>query len=241
MKKFLVAGIAAAAFCGAPALAADLPTKAPAYKAVPTPVISWTGCYLGANGGYGRVHKDWYFIGADEGSNTFRGGLVGGQIGCDYQTGNFVFGAQGMFDWASMDASHLYKDNTNYTDDSKVSALATLTGRIGYLVQPAALLYIKGGAAWVRDTFTDSCPVAYHPNCLFVAKVTRSGWTVGGGLEYLLQQNWSIFAEYNYMDFGRRDEALSNSVGLVYTPEIKQNVQTIQVGLNYRFGDLGNR
>jgi len=63
MKKLLVAAIVAAAFCGAPALAADLPVKAPAYKAPPPAALfSWTGWYGGLNAGWidatGRVNTN---------------------------------------------------------------------------------------------------------------------------------------------------------------------------------------
>ncbi len=56
-EKAFIAGIAAAAFCGVPALAADMVVKAP--KA-PTPVLGWTGCYVGGEVGYasGRSHHD---------------------------------------------------------------------------------------------------------------------------------------------------------------------------------------
>src|SRR5712691_9682918 len=53
MRKFLIAGIAVAAFCAAPAFAADMPTKGPVYKAAPAPVFNWTGFYSGAVGTYG--------------------------------------------------------------------------------------------------------------------------------------------------------------------------------------------
>jgi outer membrane immunogenic protein len=52
--KHLLGGLAVAAMIAGPAMAADMPAKAPVYKAVPPPVIydPWTGFYLGANGGY---------------------------------------------------------------------------------------------------------------------------------------------------------------------------------------------
>jgi len=94
MKKFLVVGITAAALYGTPALAADLPTKAPVYKAAPTaaPMFNWTGCYIGANTGYAWADKtinETTVNGSPDifnrGSQTDRGWVYGGQIGCDYQ------------------------------------------------------------------------------------------------------------------------------------------------------------
>jgi len=83
-----------------------------------------------------------------------------------------------------------YTDDTRYIDRSKVSSIATLIGRIGYTVEPATLLYLKGGAAWVGDTFTEECSPAVDV-CPGVAKVTRTGWTIGGGLEHQFAQDWS--------------------------------------------------
>jgi outer membrane immunogenic protein len=115
-----------------------------------------------------------------------------------------------------------------------------LTGRIGYTVQPTLLLYLKGGAAWVR-TNHDECCLPIIPLVPFddgFASVTRSGWTVGAGLEYMFQPNWSVFVEYDYIGLGER--------GVTFTPtgpttgpfvyDIRQNVQMVLVGINLRFG-----
>ena len=247
MKHYLIGAGLAAVLSAGPVVAADMQVKAPVYKAQPAIVTyNWTSCYLGANVGYASANESWVEkttssrdFGNFEGSNSFNGGVVGGQIGCDYKLdGAWVVGIQGMYNWADLNESHPYIDDTRFTDGSKISSLATLTGRIGYLVRPQALLYIKGGAAWVRNTFTDTCaaPSVDGYVCPGVAKVTRSGWTLGGGLEYMLERNWSIYAEFNYMDFGRNIESLVySSAPYGYNPEIKQSVQAIQVGLNYRF------
>src|SRR5947209_581470 len=83
-----------------PAFAADMPVKAP-LKAPPPVVLSWTGCYLGGNFGGGWADKHYTDPLAlppafDLGSHTAEGMVGGGQVGCDYQTGPWVFGAQGM-------------------------------------------------------------------------------------------------------------------------------------------------
>src|SRR5712692_6649589 len=105
MKKFLVAGIAAAAFGGAPSFAADMPTKGPVYKAAP-PAFNWTSCYIGANAGGGWGKANWADVTvpppANIGNPSFSGALGGGQIGCDYQSGAWVFGIEGMWDFADL-------------------------------------------------------------------------------------------------------------------------------------------
>jgi len=219
------------------AAAADLPVKAPIRSAAPV-VPTWTGCYVGANGGYGWAQKHWFDFGpyTDEGSGTAKGGVVGAQLGCDYQSGPFVFGIQGMWDWADMDESHPYALNTGYTDHSKISYFATLTGRLGYAVMPASLIYVKGGAAWVRDKFTETCAASVDVTCPGEIRVTRTGWTIGGVWEYRFAPNWALFAEYNYMDFGKKTHSLVYTDGSLYDYDIKQNLQTVLVGINYRFG-----
>jgi len=139
-----------------------------------------------------------------------------------------------MRDWASLDGSHPYASDPFYTDHSKVTSFATLTGRLGYAVQPASLLYVKGGAAWVRDKFTETC--SDSSICPGSAKSSRTGWTIGGGWEYRFAPSWSAFVEYNYMDFGRKTSTLVYTDGSIYDYDIKQNVQTFLVGVNYRFG-----
>lgn len=228
MKKILLAGVMVLA--SATASLAAPQAHAPAW--------SWTGCYVGGNAGYGQTHQAW-FDPQDEGSGTGRGFVGGGQLGCDYQAGNFVFGVQGMFDGANLTEAHLYTNDHDFTDHTKVSWFATLTGRIGYAFTPAALIYAKGGAAWVRDKFTETCPagtIGYV--CPGEATATRTGWTVGGGMEYRLSQNWSLFAEYDYMGFGTHRSTLvypSASPTLTYEYDIEQNVQNVLVGVNYRY------
>jgi opacity protein-like surface antigen len=74
------------------------------------------------------------------------------------------------------------------------------------------------------------------------ASVTRSGWTVGGGVEYAFLPNWSAFAEYNYIDLGNRNVSLTYScTGTCsfqnpYTYTVSHNISEFLVGINYRFG-----
>lgn len=220
-------------------MAADMAVKAPIRP--PPPVVSWTGCFIGAHVGGGWARKDYtdplaVFPDTILGSHTADGVIGGGQIGCDYQVGSWVFGAEGSVSATNMSATHLALGDFYTTN---IPWLATLTGRIGYTVTPNLLIYGRGGVAWVRDNETKVDLVTGLLEG--TANVTRSGWTVGVGGEYLIAPNWSVFAEYNYMDFGtRRITYITPEVPPAFFPlDIRQQVQTVKVGVNFRFNPSG--
>jgi len=248
MKKLLVAGIAAATFCGAPALAADLPTKAPprAYVAA-APLFNWTGCYFGANTGYAWAHKSATITNDDGdpanapiGSMTVDGWAYGGQIGCDYQfNNNWVVGIRGMLDGSSMSGSN---DNPNpnvvaLTDHVKIGSFGTVVGKLGYLLNPTLQLYGLAGVAWVRDHYSWT-----GPNLDLASNQTRTGYDVGVGLSWMFARNWDLWVEYDYMGFGTKNVTLNGTfvgVGSIFEGvDYKQNVNKVLVGIDFRFPDL---
>ena len=119
MKNLIVAGFALSVLA-APAMAADMHVKAPILKA-PPPVFSWTGCYLGGNGGWswgrfsefvdvptttGTILGNTFTVGADhiDLDNLYPGsGAAGGQIGCRWEGDeHWVVGFEGDFDWTNL-------------------------------------------------------------------------------------------------------------------------------------------
>jgi outer membrane immunogenic protein len=231
------------------AIAADLGARAPIpYQPPPPPVpiFSWNGCYIGGNIGGGWASKSSNditgavtgVIGADLGSHTASGFIGGGQIGCDYQAGVWVVGVQGMFDGSGMQGSNT--DATGvFAVNSSIPWLATVTGRVGVTATPTVLVYAKGGGAWVRDNYTLSS-IAPGGTALANANPTASGWTVGGGVEWSFAGNWSAFAEYNYLDFGTPGVTFTSIVGGPTFPiNVKENINSFMVGVNYRFGAIG--
>jgi outer membrane immunogenic protein len=217
------------------ASAADLPRKAPAYIPPAPPPITWTGCYIGANVGGAFGHASATFN-VGEVSTSGSGFAGGGQIGCDYQfAGAWVIGFRNMFDGAS--------NNRNATIGSGPLAgsvvnfdnrwFDTLTARLGYAVAPAWLLYFQGGAAWADN----SVDITLNGVQFGQGSNTRTGWTIGGGVEWMFAPHWSAFLEGNYMDFG-------GSSGTVFGPgacvagctySTKRTPSTVLVGVNYRF------
>jgi outer membrane immunogenic protein len=256
MKKFLLASAALVATgMSIPAIAADMPVKA-IYKA-PLPVVyAWTGCYIGGNIGSGRARTDQSQIATVGGAaivppNDFGNSqndhfIGGGQIGCDYQfAGNFVVGVQGMFDFGRFSSTHVVPTAFpgfpvgSFISQNDTKNVFTATGRVGYLFLPQVLGYIKGGAAWTRadHTFIGTVPVTFlSENAL---GISRQGWTVGGGLEWMFMHGWSMFGEYNYMDFGRKDINFVAGPATVGAPDVirtRLEIQQVLVGINYKFG-----
>jgi outer membrane immunogenic protein len=247
MKKLLFAGIAGmAALATGSADAADLgrPTyKAPPPMVAPAPVALWTGCYVGANIGGAWAHKNFHFGTEDEGSDTPGGFAGGGQIGCDYQfgygkgaggPGGWVIGIQGMFDGTTISGTDIDPTRDGDSYSTKVHWFSTLTGRLGFLVTPALLLYGKGGVAWVNEThdyFVDGALTST------AGSFTRTGWDAGVGLEWMFAPNWSVWVEYDHMGFGARDVRFTD-IGCCggFTEHITQSVDKVLVGINWRFG-----
>jgi len=220
------------------ASAADLPRKAPVYVPPAPPPITWTGCYIGANVGgvFARRSADFDNFGSLD-SDTNSGFAGGGQIGCDYQfAGGWVFGIRNMFDGSNLsrDRTITFVDGTGGTVNLKNSWFDTLTGRIGYSFTPAWLWYFQGGAAWAKN----SADVNIAGFNVGSADRTRTGWTVGGGIEWMFAPHWSAFLEGNYMDFGSTNRNIV-AIGTICDPGCAFNTKTtatsILVGVNYRF------
>ncbi|QXX75005.1 outer membrane protein [Methylovirgula sp. HY1] len=221
------------------ALAADLPPVGSAMPYEPPPLI-WSGCYAGLNIGFGWQSDHTYdpntFL--DAGGDTADGIVGGGQVGCDYQQGPFVFGFQGRFDGSGISGNHYYYGGTpadilgTHTD-----WLATETGRLGYAIMPRTLLYVRGGVAEAQIGLSDvDTTIPYWGG----ASSTRVGWTIGAGFEYAVAPGWSVFAEYDYAGFGSQNMLLnySSPVAAFATPYSyyeQNNLQTLLVGVNYRF------
>jgi len=199
-------GALALSFCTC-ATAADL-SRRPAPPLMP--VYTWNGFYLG--GHVGGVTTSESVTGADVVSPNPSGFLGGLQAGYNYQIApNWLIGIEEEFSWTSASGSSLgFHSDHNWYD--------TLSGRLGY-VMGSWLLYAKGGAAWMNADY--SVPG-------ISANVTRSGWNVGAGAEFMLAPQWSAKAEYNFLDFGK------DSIP-VLGDTVDTRVHQFKVGVNYHF------
>lgn len=214
MKKIISTGVAAVALlAAAPAFAADIaqpyPTKAPVIVA--EPAFTWTGFYFGANAGYA-----W---GSGEGAANRLGmdpdgWLGGGQIGVNYQfDNNIVLGAE-----ADFQGSGIKDKSLGY--ESKLDYFGTVRARLGYAFGNV-LPYVTGGLAWGHNEVKDQVLGLSSSN-------TAVGWTVGGGVEYAFTDNWTVKAEYLYMDLGEDYYAsIGDKSGLT--------ANIVRAGINYKF------
>jgi len=238
MKKVVAAAAALAAFgfVGA-ASAADMAVKAPIYRAPP---FSWTGCYVGLDVGY-AWERDRLTETVPSGALTAfsptdaahpHGIKGGGYVGCNWQVaGPWVLGIEGDFEGTSIKGSQVYAIGAD-TYDSRTPWEASIRGRLGY-AWDNWLLYVTGGAAFanIREDY-HSAAVGTDD----LRNTTRTGWTLGGGLDYAFTANWIGRIEYRYADFG----TFSNGPPLVtFGPVIethKVTEQAVRIGIAYKFG-----
>ncbi len=180
----------------------------------------------------------------------FTGGIQGGY---NWQNDKIVFGGEGDFGAFNLSQSESPSGvfpfpflGTTYalTESMSTQWLATLRGRLGYTVTPELLLYATGGLAFTDFKFSSS----YSDNAVSVLFPggtgfgnrweVKTGWTLGGGGEWLLDRNWSIKAEYLYLDFGSMNVVVpvSNSPPFRQTMEVDADLsaQMARVGINYR-------
>jgi outer membrane immunogenic protein len=217
MKRLLLAGVALSVATAASA--ADLPAR-PYAKAPPAAVVAaynWSGFYVGAMGGYG-----WE---TDAGS----GGFGGGTVGYNWQLpgSQFVFGVE--VDAAGASIKDRFTEDAGgflVTQETKINSFGSVTGRAGFAMD-AALIYAKGGYAWANRKWSISDGVT-----TFSDSQSHSGYTIGGGLEYMFAPNWSAKGEYMFTSLG--SEAY-NFGGPPLVDSGTIDFHTIKVGVNYHF------
>ncbi len=230
MKKLVSAAIAAAVLYGASAFAADMPQKAPVYKAPPMPQWNWTGLYAGVYAGVG-LHRSHGLdpTGAAAGEIDYLGtGFTGGgTVGYNWQFDpHWVAGIEGDIGWLGLSHESV-QYNDGFNTNSKTSWIGTLRGRFGYSTGPT-LAYITGGAAWVH--FDDQ---AVNPPNVPESNKTRLGFAVGSGIETRLGGNWTFKSESLYVDVGSGDLLPIGFAGL----EVDKHQYLMQrFGVNYLFG-----
>jgi len=260
MKFRLLAGAAIAAVMVGSAFAADMPLKAPP----PVLAYDWSGFYLGGVIGGAWTHTDssdpglgiiGTLLGAPVIQTTENSGFIGGIEGGDrYQFGKLVIGWEADMVWGNTNgtsttsfspgiAPGLVTFSRSITADTKWQGTATSTVGIAH---DRWLIYGKAGVAWSKTDYTENLSLTAPINLpIFTGTGTTSdqsqvGWTVGTGVEWAIWNNWSIKAEYDYLDFGNKTVAINGAIlpGIVNFPasfglENTQHVNQFKAGLNW--------
>jgi outer membrane immunogenic protein len=252
MKKILLA-LSAMAIGTAAASAADLPartyTKAP--PPPPPPIFSWTGFYIGGNiGGAWSNNRftDTIFL-TNFGNNNTGVFIGGGQVGGNYQIGQFVIGGEWDFDWAanSNNSAGVIIPGAPGLGTVVVTNnnrwVTTVAARFGWAINHF-LLYGKAGGAWVgSNNFNISTTSGLFLNCgtfgFTNCNNNTGGWVAGAGVEYAFTNNWTVKAEYDYIGLGNRTFFVPVGVGGPFAGDTfttnNRNVQMFKVGFNYLF------
>lgn len=243
MKKFVLGTLSLVAMA-APALAADLPVKAPPAPVIP-PMYNWSGFYIGGNAGWGQSDTCSDVVtaaGADftDACRDRSGAVAGGQIGYRWQQPNnhFVIGLEAQGDWADLKGSRVSVFDPTLALGSKVDALGLFTGQLGF-AWDTWLWYVKGGAAVTGNRFfVDSTVTGAN---LASVSSTRWGGVIGTGFEYGFAPNWSVGIEYDHLFMGNADTtfAIVNPTLTGAIDRIRQDVDMVTVRFNYRFGGFG--
>lgn len=208
-----------------------------AADAPPAGAFDWTGVYVGVNAGAAYAHERWNFsqIGTDANSNVWSG-VTGGTLGWNFvQTGPWVFGVEGDYDWADLH-SHTPCPNPTYNCTVNVTNLATARARAGYAVRDRWLVFATAGVA--GGTVQPAAPVAAPGTAAAFftpSKQMRWGYVVGAGVEYALCERWggawSAKLEYLYADLGD-NQFVDNFAEIIH---VHTQIQTVRAGLNFRF------
>lgn len=239
MRRIGLALLASTMFVGA-AAAADMPRKAPIYKA---PVMmtaqpyNWTGFYVGGNIGGSWGRQDDSIGGGVIGTNSVNGIIGGGQIGYNWQVNQIVFGLETDFQGSGQKGDGSFTGApgivpaSTFTYSNKLDWFGTVRGRVGYAFD-RWLPYVTGGWAYGHGSLSGA--VTGGATGAGSTSADYSGWTIGGGLEYAFLNNWSAKLEYLYVDFGNAPSVtLAPSAAVLSAGHLTDNI--VRVGLNYKF------
>jgi outer membrane immunogenic protein len=232
------------------ASAADLSVKAMPYAA-PVRVFSWTGCYAGVHAGAGAMRDSVGSVSLMEFGTDYTGtgGLAGGQLGCNYQDGNWVFGLEGEGYWSGIKSTdtNLNSEGFGSRETAKNKYDFSIAARAG-IAFDRTLVYGKAGWVWGKfdflstDTFS-CCSLTGGPRLITdAASDTLNGLLLGVGIEHALTNNWTVKLEYNYLKYGSKELSFTrcdnDGIPACFadgTTTVHADKQIFKIGANYLF------
>jgi outer membrane immunogenic protein len=197
---------------------------------------AFNGLYIGANAGAGWGDADQLTKGFGASGND-SGFTAGVQSGYNLQCGKVVFGIESDFNYLGLDSDSDYPPPDPAFLNSKIDWFGSVRGRLGFVHDEKYLIYATGGLAYANVEHS-----RFDPSFAFAASDDdrETGWTAGGGIEWLRYANWSLRAEALYVDLGTKSHhyVVTAGCGGICTSDTDWDdaFWVGRLGLNYRFG-----
>jgi outer membrane immunogenic protein len=273
MRRDFLLGIGLLASVGVgagSAVAADMPVRPAAAPVMVAPVFvpDWAGFYVGIHGGGGWGRESFessisHFDCSCGGLTAFtfppnvdpKGGVFGFQFGHNWQWGPVVGGLEIDYSGADIHGSSTFtvfdklNDPNTLTTDKKIDALASVRGRLGYLIIPSVLLYGTAGIGWGHERITTTFTQINHTTGLLddeenqISNLNMFGWVAGVGLEWKFwpgSNSWLLRGEWLHYDFGKVTNTTSNpffasSDFPIDLGNVRTTVDVARAALSYKF------
>jgi outer membrane immunogenic protein len=234
-----------------------LVTKAPP----PPPPAGWTGFYVGGDAGaaWSNDRATWnplpsptafgaFPISANDRGVAFLGGAHAGYN--DQIMPDWVLGFEGDWTWTKAGGTStepwipqpgvVLFSGSQTTMSANLDWLASARGRIGYLLTPGIMAYATGGAAWAKTNYnavSENTGGGYFATTS--SSSTQTGYAVGGGLEWMVTDNWTVRAEYLYYQFNKGPNVVVPAPAVAGFPSNfvwgNANVSVARAGISYKF------
>lgn len=183
-----------------------------------------------------------------------KGGLGGFQFGYNWQSGAVVYGAEADLAYGKINGNKSFYaasfggfPQLTTTHEQSMDWFGTLRARLGYLPTPAVLAYVTGGLAVGRVKASTDVNIPINNGCASSLlcnagslEQTRTGWTVGGGMEFAVAAAWTVKADYLYYDLGSATYTLYTTAPTFpgfaeLQSTVKFNGHIVRLGVNRRF------
>jgi outer membrane immunogenic protein len=198
------------------------------------PAQTWSGFYLGAQGGFAWADVDWDNVSLTGEQFSFdpEGFLGGGHGGAQIQFHRLVFGVEGSVSGADLEDTVTSAVNPAVTYTTEIDVLATVAGRIGVAFN-SVMPYVKGGYAG-GNVRTSGLNAGFDS---FSITDWENGWTAGGGIE-IRRRNFIFGAEYDFVDLGDFDRNGTTDIALFpFTiTDIDTGIHSVSGRVSYLFG-----
>lgn len=226
-----------------PAFAADMPAKAPVYKAPMAVATPWTGFYVNGGIGYGIWAADTTTSDPVTGACILcetqvqggKGWLGTIGAGYDYQfTAKIVAGVFGDASLSSLKGT-IQNQFGAITGDIKQTSSWAFGARAGWLVTPQTMSYLNAGYTGAQFSGTNLVSMATGaPTAFSTPAFTASGWFLGGGIETAVSPGWFWRTEYRLAYYGNKSVP-ELGPGALPNINFKPTVQTVTSQIVYKF------